>query len=163
DGRLPRAVSLRRGLPHSAKRSGARARALHPDPKKKVKGAAAALALALAACGAGAPPPAREATTSGAPGAHVLRVLYDDFGREAPGLEKDWGYAALVAFEGKQILFDSGRNADILAKNAAALAVDFAKIDLVVVSHAHVDHTSGLDAVLKANPKVPLYLPDDGD
>jgi 7,8-dihydropterin-6-yl-methyl-4-(beta-D-ribofuranosyl)aminobenzene 5'-phosphate synthase len=128
-----------------------------------VKGAVAALALALAACGAGTPAPAREATTSSAPAAHTLRVLYDDFGREAPGLEKDWGYAALVAFEGKQILFDSGRNADILGKNAAALGVDFAKIDLVVISHAHVDHTSGLDAVLKANPKVPLYLPDDGD
>jgi 7,8-dihydropterin-6-yl-methyl-4-(beta-D-ribofuranosyl)aminobenzene 5'-phosphate synthase len=35
-------------------------------------------------------------------------------------LQKDWGYAAFVEVSGKRILFDTGNDADVLAKNAAA-------------------------------------------
>jgi 7,8-dihydropterin-6-yl-methyl-4-(beta-D-ribofuranosyl)aminobenzene 5'-phosphate synthase len=35
-------------------------------------------------------------------------------------MHKDWGYAALVEYGGKRILFDSGNNPDILAHNADA-------------------------------------------
>jgi 7,8-dihydropterin-6-yl-methyl-4-(beta-D-ribofuranosyl)aminobenzene 5'-phosphate synthase len=35
-------------------------------------------------------------------------------------MQKDWGYAALVEYGGKRILFDSGNNPEILAQNAKA-------------------------------------------
>ena len=35
-------------------------------------------------------------------------------------MQKDWGYAALVEYGGKRILFDTGNNPDILAQNAKA-------------------------------------------
>ena len=46
-----------------------------------------------------------------------ITVLYDAFGK-TPAMQKDWGYAALVEYGGKRILFDTGNNPDILARNA---------------------------------------------
>lgn len=34
------------------------------------------------------------------------------------------------------------------------------EIDLVFLSHAHRDHTGGLDALLKQNPKIEVWLPE---
>jgi metal-dependent hydrolase (beta-lactamase superfamily II) len=39
-------------------------------------------------------------------------------------VQKDWGYAALVEYGGKRILFDSGNNPEILAQNATAKGAD---------------------------------------
>ena len=36
-----------------------------------------------------------------------ITVLYDAFG-QASQMQKDWGYAALIEFGGKRILFDTG-------------------------------------------------------
>jgi len=48
-----------------------------------------------------------------------ITVLYDAFGQTS-GMQKDWGYAAFVEYDGKRILFDTGNNPDILAQNAKA-------------------------------------------
>ena len=48
-----------------------------------------------------------------------ITVLYDAFGKDS-AMQKDWGYAALVEYGGKRILFDTGNNPDILAQNAKA-------------------------------------------
>lgn len=87
-----------------------------------------------------------------------ITVLHDAFGNR-PGLIKDWGFAALVEFEGRRILFDTGNDSSTLAANADALGVDLRAIDLVVVSHRHGDHTSGLGHLLHINPDVPVYAP----
>ena len=40
--------------------------------------------------------------------------------------------------------------------------MDLAKLDFVVISHRHADHTTGLRYVLKVNPSVTVYVPADG-
>ena len=90
-----------------------------------------------------------------------ITVLYDAFGK-APDMRKDWGYAALVEYNGKRILFDTGNNPDILAQNAKAKGVDLSKLDFVVMSHRHGDHMGGLAHVLKVNPNVKIYAPKEG-
>lgn len=90
-----------------------------------------------------------------------LTVLYDAFGRD-PRLQKDWGYAAFVEVGGKRILFDTGNNADVLAKNAAAKGVDLSRLDFVVMSHRHGDHMGGMSHLLSVNPKVRIYAPKEG-
>ena len=90
-----------------------------------------------------------------------ITVLYDAFGR-ASAMRKDWGYAALVEYGGKRILFDTGNNPEILAQNAKAGNVDFSKLDFVVMSHRHGDHMGGLTYVLRVNPKVKIYAPKEG-
>lgn len=89
-----------------------------------------------------------------------LTVLYDSFGNN-PKLKLDWGYAALVEYGGKRILFDTGNNASIFEANVKALGVDLRKIDFVVISHRHADHTSGLNYLLSVNPKVKVFVPDE--
>jgi 7,8-dihydropterin-6-yl-methyl-4-(beta-D-ribofuranosyl)aminobenzene 5'-phosphate synthase len=77
-------------------------------------------------------------------------------------MRKDWGYAALVEYGGKRILFDSGNNPEVLAQNAKAKNTDLSQLDFVVMSHRHGDHMGGLAYVLKANPKVKIYAPKEG-
>lgn len=90
-----------------------------------------------------------------------ITVLYDAFGQNS-AMQKDWGYAALVEYGGKRILFDTGNNPDILAQNAKAKGIDLAKLDFVVMSHRHGDHMGGLSYVLSVNPRVPIYAPKEG-
>jgi 7,8-dihydropterin-6-yl-methyl-4-(beta-D-ribofuranosyl)aminobenzene 5'-phosphate synthase len=90
-----------------------------------------------------------------------ITVLYDAFG-QISAMQKDWGYAALVEYGGKRILFDTGNNPDVLAQNAKAKGIDLTKLDFVVMSHRHGDHMGGLSYVLSVNPKVPIYAPKEG-
>ena len=90
-----------------------------------------------------------------------ITLLYDAFG-QVGGLQKDWGYSALVEAAGKRILFDTGDDPDILAANAKALAVDLSRLDFVVMSHRHGDHMGGMAYLLSVNPKVKIYAPKEG-
>src|SRR5579863_1763494 len=98
---------------------------------------------------------------SAAPGYAQITVLYDAFGKTAT-MHKDWGYAALVEYGGKRILFDTGNNPDILAHNAQVKGIDLSKLDFVVMSHRHGDHMGGLAYLLKVNPAVKIYAPKEG-
>jgi 7,8-dihydropterin-6-yl-methyl-4-(beta-D-ribofuranosyl)aminobenzene 5'-phosphate synthase len=89
-----------------------------------------------------------------------VTILYDAFG-ESKELTKDWGYSALVEHDGKRILFDTGNDAAKFKHNVKALGVDLTKLDFVVLSHRHTDHTSGLKYVLSVNPNVTVYVPAD--
>jgi 7,8-dihydropterin-6-yl-methyl-4-(beta-D-ribofuranosyl)aminobenzene 5'-phosphate synthase len=89
-----------------------------------------------------------------------VTILYDSFGK-APALTLDWGFAALVEYGGKRILFDTGNNAKIFEHNVKELGVDLQKLDFVVISHRHADHTSGITYLLTVNPKVKIYVPDE--
>ena len=91
---------------------------------------------------------------------HRATVLVDAFGEPSP-LHRDWGYATLVEYGGKRILFDTGNDAGGFARNVEALGVDLQRLDFVVISHRHGDHTAGLARVLAIHPKVPVYVPDD--
>lgn len=89
-----------------------------------------------------------------------ITILYDSFGKD-PALTMGWGFAALIEFDGKRILFDAGDNPDILAHNAASRNIDLSKLDFVVMSHRHGDHMGGLAYVLKVNPTVKIYAPKE--
>ncbi len=89
-----------------------------------------------------------------------ITVLYDAFGKTTT-MQKDWGFAALIEYGGKRVLFDTGNNADIFAHNIKAKGIDLTKLDFVVVSHRHGDHTSGLNHLLSVNSSVPIYAPKE--
>jgi 7,8-dihydropterin-6-yl-methyl-4-(beta-D-ribofuranosyl)aminobenzene 5'-phosphate synthase len=99
--------------------------------------------------------------TSAAAETPRITVLYDAFGKHG-SMTKDWGYAALVEINGKRILFDTGGDPAIFAKNVKAKGVDLTKLDFVVLSHRHGDHVGGVSYLLSANPKVKIYAPKDG-
>jgi 7,8-dihydropterin-6-yl-methyl-4-(beta-D-ribofuranosyl)aminobenzene 5'-phosphate synthase len=90
-----------------------------------------------------------------------ITVLNDAFGGRS-SMQRDWGYSAFIEYGGKRILFDTGNNPNILARNAKAKGVDLTKLDFIVMSHRHGDHMGGLSYVLKVNPKVKIYAPKEG-
>lgn len=92
--------------------------------------------------------------------AHIT-VLYDAFGNST-AMQKDWGYSALIEYDGRRILFDTGNSPDNLEQNVKAKRVDLSKLDFLVMSHRHGDHMGGLSYVLKVNPHVKIYAPKEG-
>src|SRR5215470_15391299 len=87
--------------------------------------------------------------------------LYDAFGYQKHGTVLDWGFSALIHYNGKVILFDTGNNAENFEHNVKALGVDLNQVDIAVLSHRHVDHISGFDYMLQVKPSVNAYLPAD--
>jgi 7,8-dihydropterin-6-yl-methyl-4-(beta-D-ribofuranosyl)aminobenzene 5'-phosphate synthase len=59
----------------------------------------------------------------------------------------------------KTILFDTGTRGPILLHNISRLGVDLEKVDQIVLSHDHGDHTGGLTDVLEKNKEVSVYIP----
>jgi 7,8-dihydropterin-6-yl-methyl-4-(beta-D-ribofuranosyl)aminobenzene 5'-phosphate synthase len=119
----------------------------------------AVLLVLLAGCAASSS--SSQASAAADPTRAQITVLYDAFGK-ASAMQKDWGYAALVEYGGKRILFDTGNNPDILAQNAKAKGIDLSKLDFVVMSHRHGDHMGGMAYLLSVNPQVKIYAPKEG-
>ena len=122
----------------------------------KIHYAVCTSALALLLAGYGALPPAVGAE----PAKAQITILYDAFGKPS-ALQKDWGFAALIEYGGKRILFDTGDNPDILANNVRAKGVDLSKLDFAVLSHRHGDHMGGMEYLLSVNPRVKIYAPKE--
>ena len=95
------------------------------------------------------------------PDQNFILNLYDAFGYQKQGTILDWGFSALIHYNGKTILFDTGNNADKFEHNVKALGVDLNQVDIAVLSHRHYDHISGFDYMLKVKPSVKAYLPAD--
>ena len=70
------------------------------------------------------------------------------------------GLSVYIETENTRILFDTGQNV-ALAHNARMLDIDLSRIDAVVVSHGHYDHTGGLEHLLKKNTAFSLYAHPD--
>jgi 7,8-dihydropterin-6-yl-methyl-4-(beta-D-ribofuranosyl)aminobenzene 5'-phosphate synthase len=85
----------------------------------------------------------------------TITYLYDNTAA-APGVTADWGFSCLVEGHGARVLFDTGTKPEILTHNARALRVDLRRLDAVVLSHDHGDHTAGFPA-LGPRPGLPVF------
>jgi len=84
-------------------------------------------------------------------------VLVDN--NAADGLIKTHGLSIIVRGKSKTILFDTGPDPKILKYNADKLNVDLEKIDAVVLSHEHGDHTRGLSLISSFRREIPVFIP----
>jgi 7,8-dihydropterin-6-yl-methyl-4-(beta-D-ribofuranosyl)aminobenzene 5'-phosphate synthase len=73
------------------------------------------------------------------------------------GLIAEHGFSALIELDGFKLLFDSGQGLAI-RQNQGFLQYDLGKIDALVLSHGHFDHTGGIAYVLEKNPRIKIYL-----
>jgi len=98
-------------------------------------------------------------TTAPAPDTPVrLTIVYDNTVYDAR-LGAAWGFSALVEAPGGTLLFDTGGDGALLLANMAALGIDPASIETVVLSHEHDDHAGGLPALLQAGADPTVYVP----
>ncbi len=59
----------------------------------------------------------------------------------------EWGLSILVETDETSVLLDTGRSISA-SHNADTLGIDLSKIDKIVLSHGHFDHTGGLREIL---------------
>lgn len=86
-----------------------------------------------------------------------ITVVYDNYGVE-PRLGTGWGYAAIVELHDHTVLFDTGADGPTLMGNLRALGFEPHEIEAVVLSHAHGDHTLGLDSLLASGAAPTVYV-----
>lgn len=72
---------------------------------------------------------------------------------------RDLGYAIYFDFENKQFLLDTGHSLNNFIKNLEAAGINEDEIDYVVLSHNHIDHTSGWNYLRKQRPQLAVYIP----
>ena len=88
----------------------------------------------------------------------TMTVLYDNT-VALEGTRAEWGFACLIEGTEETILLDTGGDGEVFMHNANFLKTDLKKVDKVVISHNHWDHTGGLMEFLKVNPDAPVYIP----
>ncbi|MDY6834033.1 MAG: MBL fold metallo-hydrolase [Chloroflexota bacterium] len=64
-----------------------------------------------------------------------------------PGLLAEWGLSILVETDDIVMLLDTGASISV-THNATAMGIDLSRIDKIVLSHGHSDHTGGLQQVI---------------
>jgi len=84
-------------------------------------------------------------------------VLIDNITKNE--LLAEWGLAFYIEYGDKNILLDTGTSENFI-KNAKTLGLDLNKIDFGVLSHAHYDHSNGMDGFFELNNEAPFYLRD---
>jgi len=81
-----------------------------------------------------------------------LQIVYDN--QAEKDFKSGWGFACLVD---ERILFDTGEEPKSLLDNLARLGMEPTRIEAVVISHDHWDHTGGLWKLLQKRPGLPVY------
>jgi 7,8-dihydropterin-6-yl-methyl-4-(beta-D-ribofuranosyl)aminobenzene 5'-phosphate synthase len=90
----------------------------------------------------------------------VTTLVDNSVSLSASGLIGEHGLAFLIESQDHTVLFDSGQHV-ALSHNAEKLNFDLSRIDAVVLSHGHYDHTGGLKHLLKKNAAFRLYAHPD--
>jgi len=100
-------------------------------------------------------PPASPQAVQG--GALRITVLYDNIAANTR-FQAANGFAALIEYRGHTLLMDGGFNPYILRRNMDSLGIAPSRIEAIVLSHAHGDHSYGLQALVDRHVRPLLYL-----
>jgi len=88
-----------------------------------------------------------------------ITIVYDNCVRKL-GLKSGWGFSSLIEIEKTPpLLFDTGADGTTLLHNMKELGINPRHIGIIVISHAHGDHTGGLRDVLAINRDIEVYVP----
>ena len=82
-----------------------------------------------------------------------VKILFNDTALSEKFLV-GWGFSCMI---GDRILFDAGENEKSLFENMKNMSIDISKIEKVVISHDHYDHTGGLWELLKRKKSLEVY------
>ena len=85
----------------------------------------------------------------------IINLIEDTKGIE--GCVYEHGLSFYIETKNHKILMDTGAT-DAFLENAKVLNLDSAKVDTVIISHGHYDHTGGLLAFAKLNPEAKIYI-----
>lgn len=92
--------------------------------------------------------------------AKIICVV-DNAAPEGSTLRTEHGVSFWIALDEGNVLFDTGASAEVLTVNLKLLGLQVEDIDALAFSHAHFDHTGGIEVVLKHNKGIPIYANAD--
>ena len=82
----------------------------------------------------------------------IAEPLFEQ-GETVDGLHAEHGFSMMVTVERgdrrSHIVFDTGMTPDGMAGNMRRLGIDVGDVEVVVLSHGHFDHTTGLDGFVR--------------
>lgn len=67
------------------------------------------------------------------------------------------GLSIFVEYNGKNYLIDTGLTGKAV-DNAKRMRLPIDKLDAVILTHNHPEHTGGIDQIMRLNPKAEIYL-----
>ena len=80
--------------------------------------------------------------------AMTVSILIDNQAAADESLQHEHGLSIYFEADGKRIMLDTGLTGAAIS-NAPAMGIDVSKIDTLILSHGHVDHTGGLESFLQ--------------
>ena len=87
----------------------------------------------------------------------IIALIENDASPEHSDLKTEAGLSLLIKTGNLNILFDTG-SSGAFADNAEKLGVDLSTVDFVIISHAHFDHTGGLERFFEINQTAKVYI-----
>ncbi len=85
----------------------------------------------------------------------IVNLMEDTKGVD--GLLFEHGLCFYVETKNHKLLVDTGAT-DAFIENAKKLEIDLSKVDTVIISHGHYDHTGGVLAFANINPEAKIYI-----
>ncbi len=76
------------------------------------------------------------------------------------GLLGEYGFSCLIETDQGNYLFDTGGGLTI-SNNAERLGIDLTRLDGIILSHGHLDHTGGLKQILEQTGPINVYAHPD--
>jgi len=92
----------------------------------------------------------------------TLRCIVDNMVLRGSALWGEHGVAFWIETPDGSLLFDTGQSGDVLAHNVELMDIDLGRCDALAISHAHYDHTGGLERFFGLSRRgMPLYASPD--
>ena len=77
-------------------------------------------------------------------------------------LQAEHGLSLYIETSEHRLLFDTGAS-DLFIRNARLLHIDLQKVDYLILSHGHSDHTGGLRHFLELNKQATVVCKREAD
>jgi 7,8-dihydropterin-6-yl-methyl-4-(beta-D-ribofuranosyl)aminobenzene 5'-phosphate synthase len=77
-----------------------------------------------------------------------ITTLSENTASRGTGVLAEWGLSILVETDGHKIIFDTGGSFST-ASNVVEMGINLSRVDKIIFSHGHMDHTGGLLPLLK--------------
>jgi 7,8-dihydropterin-6-yl-methyl-4-(beta-D-ribofuranosyl)aminobenzene 5'-phosphate synthase len=88
----------------------------------------------------------------------LVHCLVDNLVKRGSALWGEHGVSFSIQSQAGKVLFDTGQSGEVLIHNASQLGIPLDQFDALALSHAHYDHSGGLESFLELNRKgIPLY------